>query len=85
MATSVGDRLVRTRIPNNVERGAQTASASFNIRDNKINVEWLLKQGLKLPPLPQHTHKEGREMGPTVYSPRRLADGHNHLHAKLQM
>ena len=46
MDTSLGDRLVRTRISNNVERGGQTASSSFNIRDNKRNVEWLLKQNL---------------------------------------
>ena len=37
--TSLRDQLVRTRIPNNVERGGQTASTSFNIRGNKRNVE----------------------------------------------
>ena len=46
MDTSLRDRLVRTRIPNNVERGGQTASTSFNIHDNKRNVEWLLMQSL---------------------------------------
>ena len=35
MDTSLSDRLVRTHIPNNVERGWQTTSTSFNIRDNK--------------------------------------------------
>ena len=30
---------MRTRIPGNVERGGQMASTSFNIRDNKRNVE----------------------------------------------
>ena len=50
MDTSLRDRLVRTLIPNNVERvrGGEergpTASSSFNIRDNKRNVERLLKQ-----------------------------------------
>ena len=58
MDTSLRDRLVRRRIPNNVERrwgggggwggwgGGQTASTSFNIRENKRNIEWLLKQSL---------------------------------------
>ena len=46
MDTSLRDRLVRTCIPNNVERGGQMDSTLFNIRDNKRNVEWLLKQGL---------------------------------------
>ena len=31
-------------IPDNVERGGQTASTSFNIRDNKRTVEQMLKQ-----------------------------------------
>ena len=44
MDTSLRDRLVRRRIPKNVKRGGQMASTSFNIRDNKRNVEWLLKQ-----------------------------------------
>ena len=35
-----------TGIPNNVERGGQTALASFNIGDNKKNVEFLLKESL---------------------------------------
>ena len=44
---------MRTRIPNSVERrwgeggGGQTASTSFNIRDDKNNVEWLLKQSTR--------------------------------------
>ena len=46
MNTSLRDRLVRTRIPNDVEREGQTSSTSFNIRKNKRNVEWLLKQSL---------------------------------------
>ena len=47
MDTSLRDRLVGTRAPNNVESGGETAaSTSFNIRDNKRNVEWLLKQVL---------------------------------------
>ena len=46
MDTSLRDRLVRMRIPNNVERGGQMASTSFNIRENKRNVEWLFKQSL---------------------------------------
>ena len=44
--TSLRDRLVCRRIPNIVERGGQTASTSFNIRDNKRNVKRLLKQSL---------------------------------------
>ena len=36
--TSLGDQLVRTRIPKNAE----------NICDNKSNVEWLLKQSLNV-------------------------------------
>ena len=44
--TSLRDQSLRTRIPNNVERDGQTASTSFNIRENKGNVEWLLKQSL---------------------------------------
>ena len=54
MDTSLRDRLVRKRIPNNVERGRQTASTSFNIRENKRNVEWLLKQSLNAFKLLQH-------------------------------
>ena len=47
MVTSLRDRLVRTRIPNNVEvGGGQRASTLFNIHDNKRNVEWLLKKSL---------------------------------------
>ena len=34
------------RIPNNDERDGKTASTSFNIRENKGNVDWLLKQSL---------------------------------------
>ena len=37
-----------------VERGRQTASTSFNIRDNKRNVEQMLKQGLNAFKLIQH-------------------------------
>ena len=40
-----------TRIPNNVERkgggGGHAPSTSLNIRDNKRNIEWLLKQSLQ--------------------------------------
>ena len=54
MDTTLRDRLVRTRIRNNVERGAQTPSTSFNIRENKRNVEWLLKQSLNAFKLIQH-------------------------------
>ena len=54
MDTSLRDRLVRTLIPNNVERRGQTASTSINSRDNKRNVEWLLKQSLKACKLIQH-------------------------------
>ena len=53
MDTSLRDRFVRTRILN-VERGGQTASTSFNIRDNKTNVEWLFKQSLNSFKLIQH-------------------------------
>ena len=35
MDTSLGDRVVRMRIANNVERRWQTVSSSFNIRDDK--------------------------------------------------
>ena len=35
MDTSLRKRLARMRIHNNVERGGQSASTSFNIRDNK--------------------------------------------------
>ena len=52
--SSLRDGLVRTRIPNNVERGWTTASTSFNIRKNKRNVEWLLKQSLNAFKLIQH-------------------------------
>ena len=52
--SSLRDGLVRTRIPNNVQRGGQTASTSFNIRKNKRNVEWLLKQSLNAFKLIQH-------------------------------
>ena len=49
------NRLVRTRIPTNVERGGrETASTSFNIRDNKRNVEQMLKQSLNAFKLIQH-------------------------------
>ena len=45
MDTSLRDRLLSTLMPNKVERGGQTASWSlFNIRDNKGNVERLLKK-----------------------------------------
>ena len=44
MDTSLTDRFVRTRIPNNAKTGGQMASTSFNIRENKRNFEWLLKQ-----------------------------------------
>ena len=54
MDTSLRDGLVRTRLTNNVERGWQTASTSFNIRKNKRNVEWLLKQSLNAFKLIQH-------------------------------
>ena len=55
MDKSLRDRLVRMLIRNNVERGrggegrggGQTVSTSFNIREKKRNVEWLLKQSLK--------------------------------------
>ena len=46
MDTSLRERLVRTRIPNAVEREGQMVSSSFNIRENKRSVEWLLKQSL---------------------------------------
>ena len=47
--------LVRRRIPNNVERGRQMASTSFNIRDNKINVELVVVEAkFKLFKLIQH-------------------------------
>ena len=61
MDTSLRDRLVRTRIPNNVGRGGQTASTSFNIRDdNERNVEWLLRQKrLNAFKLIQHQFKMG--------------------------
>ena len=36
--------LVRTRIPNNVERRGHTASTSFNIHNNKRNAEWLFSE-----------------------------------------
>ena len=39
MDVSLRDRLVRTCIPNNVERGGKMASTSFNIRDNTRNVQ----------------------------------------------
>ena len=45
---------MRTRLPNNVESGGQTASTSFNIRKNNRNVEWLLKQSLNAFKLIQH-------------------------------
>ena len=45
---------MRTRIPNNVERGGQTASTSFNIRENKRNVEWLFERSLMAFELIQH-------------------------------
>ena len=49
------NRLVRTRTPNNVEKGGrETASTSFNIRDNKRNVEQILKQSLNTFKLIQH-------------------------------
>ena len=54
MITSLGDRLVRTRIPSDVDRGGQTASISFNVRDNKRNVEWSLKQRVNAFKLIQH-------------------------------
>ena len=44
MDASLRDRLVRSRILNNVVTGGQTASTSFNIPDNKRNSQWLLKQ-----------------------------------------
>ena len=51
MDTLLRDRLVRTLVLNNFERGGgrvgQTASTSFNIRENKRNAEWLLMQSLK--------------------------------------
>ena len=40
MDTLLGDRLVRTRILNNVERGRQSTSTSFNISENKRDAEW---------------------------------------------
>ena len=46
--------LVRTRILNNVENGGQTASNSFNIRDNNRNVEQMLKQSLNAFKLIEH-------------------------------
>ena len=49
MHTSLRERPKLTLILNNAERGEQTFhSAPFNIRDNKRNVEWLLKQSLSI-------------------------------------
>ena len=48
MDTPLRDRLVRTRIANNFERMGQRASISFNIRDNKRSVEWLLKHSTSI-------------------------------------
>ena len=47
---------MRTRISNNVERGRQSASTSFNISENKRDAEciWLLKQSFKAFKLIQH-------------------------------
>ena len=46
---------LQRHIPKNVERGTQTpASTSFNIRENKRNIEWLLKQNLNAFKLIQH-------------------------------
>ena len=44
---------MRRRIPNNVKRGGQT-STSFNICNNKRNVECLLNQSLNACKLIQH-------------------------------
>ena len=46
MDSSLRDRLVRTRISNTIEREGQMVSSSFNIRENRRSVEWLLKQSL---------------------------------------
>lgn len=54
MDTSLRDGLVRTHLTNNVQRGGQTASTSFNIRKNKRNVDWLLKKNLNAFKLIQH-------------------------------
>ena len=35
---------MRMLIPNNVGREGQTASISFNIRENERNVEWLFRK-----------------------------------------
>ena len=54
MDTSLRDRLGRKRISNNVVRRGQTALTSFNIRETKRNVEWLLKRSLDVLKLTQH-------------------------------
>ena len=48
MHTSSRDRLVRTRVPNIVERGWQTVLTSFNICDNKRNVEEEFKSAFNI-------------------------------------
>ena len=50
MDTSSRDQLLCTRIPNNsmLKDGGKRLQPSFNIRENKRNVEWLLKRRLNV-------------------------------------